>query len=138
MKIIQPQFIFAVLELDLKFHVPFFRKTLFSQKLIDFEFEKSYLVTFDNVFEMYGMLELLHVHVIRCDVQDGSDRLRQLHGKHLGFRAQLVGSVETACVACKVVLVPTVESHVQSGAVVILRKKISCRMRREKIKMFEK
>lgn len=79
--------------------------------------------TFDNVFEVNGVLELFHVHVVGRDVQDGGDRLCQLDREHLGLRAQLVGGIETARVAGKVVLVSSIQCNVQSGTVVILQEK---------------
>ena len=79
---------------------------------------------------MDGVLQLLHVQLVRRDVEHGRHRIGQLHRKRLRLGRQLDRRIEASGVAGEVVLVPAIESHPDDGLVVRLNLDADVQVRR--------
>lgn len=75
--------------------------------------------TFGDLVHVDRVLQVLHVLLVARDVQHRGARLRQLHGELAVLRAELDGRIEAAGVTRVVVLVASVERHVERGPVVL-------------------
>lgn len=74
--------------------------------------------TFSNFFDVDGMLQILHVLLIGCDVQDGCGRIGQFDRKLSPLGSQLNGGVKAAPIARVIILVAAIQRQIQGGFVV--------------------